>query len=69
MRVSGVSGSGKTTSGETDIVSCIKKVERRTCRKSCFHKNLEGDVDYISQVEMVDQNPIGKAAAAIPLPI
>jgi excinuclease ABC subunit A len=32
-----------------------------------FHKSIEGDIDYISQVEMVDQNPIGKSSRSNPV--
>jgi len=32
-----------------------------------LHKSLTGDVDYITQVEMVDQNPIGKSSRSNPV--
>ena len=32
-----------------------------------LHKAITGDVDFISQVEMVDQNPIGKSSRSNPV--
>jgi hypothetical protein len=30
-----------------------------------LYRKITGDIDYISRIEMVDQNPIGKAAETI----
>ncbi|HMC86407.1 MAG TPA: hypothetical protein VKI61_12825, partial [Chitinophagaceae bacterium] len=35
--------------------------------KAGSHKSISGDIDYISQVEMVDQNPIGKSSRSNPV--
>lgn len=32
-----------------------------------FHKSISGDIEYISQVEMIDQNPIGKSSRSNPV--
>lgn len=54
--VSGVSGSGNYTV-KAGIISGITKIKRRVyIDKAGLHKAITGDVDYISQIEMVDQN-------------
>jgi excinuclease ABC subunit A len=32
-----------------------------------MHKSLEGDLDFITQIELVDQNPIGKSSRSNPV--
>ena len=32
-----------------------------------MHKAVSGDIDYISQIEMIDQNPIGKSSRSNPI--
>ena len=32
-----------------------------------MHKAITGDIEYISQIEMVDQNPIGKSSRSNPV--
>ncbi len=65
--VSGVSGSGKTTLVKQVLVPALRKLKGEFAEKVGLHKNLTGDVDYISQVEMVDQNPIGKSSRSNPI--
>jgi excinuclease ABC subunit A len=32
-----------------------------------LHRGIEGDIDYITQIEMIDQNPIGKSSRSNPV--
>jgi excinuclease ABC subunit A len=66
--VSGVSGSGKTTLVKQILYPALQKLkEEFGGDKAGLHKKLSGDVDAISQVEMVDQNPIGKSSRSNPV--
>jgi excinuclease ABC subunit A len=65
--VSGVSGSGKTTLVKQILYPALQKVKGEPGDKVGLHKALGGDLDAISQVEMVDQNPIGKSSRSNPV--
>ncbi len=65
--VSGVSGSGKTTLVKQVLVPALRKLKGEFTEKVGLFKNLSGDVDYISQIEMIDQNPIGKSSRSNPI--
>ncbi|MEO6537335.1 MAG: excinuclease ABC subunit UvrA [Ferruginibacter sp.] len=65
--VSGVSGSGKTTLVKQILYPALQKLKGETVDKPGLYRSLAGDVDYISQVEMVDQNPIGKSSRSNPV--
>jgi excinuclease ABC subunit A len=65
--VSGVSGSGKTTLVKQILYPGLKKLKGEPVDKSGLHKAITGDIDYISQIEMVDQNPIGKSSRSNPV--
>ncbi|MBB1283623.1 excinuclease ABC subunit UvrA [Flavisolibacter sp. BT320] len=65
--VSGVSGSGKTTLIKHILYPALKKHQGEPADKVGFHKELSGDLDAITQVEMVDQNPIGKSSRSNPV--
>jgi len=65
--VSGVSGSGKTTLVKQILYPALKKLKGEPVEKTGMHKAISGDVDYISQIEMVDQNPIGKSSRSNPV--
>ena len=65
--VSGVSGSGKTTLVKQILYPALQKIKGEFGDKVGLHKAITGDVDYISQVEMVDQNPIGKSSRSNPV--
>lgn len=65
--VSGVSGSGKTTLVKQVLIPALRKLKGEFSEKVGLHKNISGDVDYISQIEMVDQNPIGKSSRSNPV--
>jgi len=65
--VSGVSGSGKTTLVKQILYPALKKIKGEIADKIGFHKAITGDIDSIGQVEMVDQNPIGKSSRSNPV--
>ncbi len=66
--VSGVSGSGKTTLVKQILFPALQKMKGEFGGdKVGLHKAITGDTDYISQIEMVDQNPIGKSSRSNPV--
>ena len=65
--VSGVSGSGKTTLVKQIMAPALKKMKGEPGEKAGLHKGLKGDLEMISQVEMIDQNPIGKSSRSNPV--
>jgi len=65
--VSGVSGSGKTTLVKQVLYPALKKIKGEVVEKLGLHRKISGDIDYISQIEMVDQNPIGKSSRSNPV--
>ncbi|MBL7699351.1 MAG: excinuclease ABC subunit UvrA [Chitinophagaceae bacterium] len=65
--VSGVSGSGKTTLVKQILYPALKKIKGEPAEKVGLHKAVTGDIDSISQIEMVDQNPIGKSSRSNPV--
>jgi excinuclease ABC subunit A len=65
--VTGVSGSGKTTLVKQILYPALQKLKGESFDKAGLHKSLTGDVDFIAQVEMVDQNPIGKSSRSNPV--
>ena len=65
--VSGVSGSGKTTLVKQILYPALQKLKGEGVDKPGLFRALKGDVDYISQIEMVDQNPIGKSSRSNPV--
>ena len=65
--VSGVSGSGKTTLVKQILYPALKKIKGEYGDKAGLHKQLTGDIEGIAQIEMVDQNPIGKSSRSNPV--
>jgi excinuclease ABC subunit A len=65
--VSGVSGSGKTTLVKQILYPALKKIKGEFGDKVGFHKAITGDIDAINQIELVDQNPIGKSSRSNPV--
>jgi excinuclease ABC subunit A len=65
--VSGVSGSGKTTLVKQILYPALKKIKGEFVEKVGLHKTISGDIDLISQIEMVDQHPIGKSSRSNPV--
>ena len=65
--VSGVSGSGKTTLIKQILYPAMMKLTGEPGDKPGIHKAITGDVSAISQVEIVDQNPIGRSSRSNPV--
>jgi excinuclease ABC subunit A len=65
--VSGVSGSGKTTLVKQILYPALRKLKGEFGDKIGYHKQITGDVDSIAQLEMIDQNPIGKSSRSNPV--
>ena len=65
--VSGVSGSGKTTLVKQILYPAIQKIKGEVSEKPGLYRKITGDIDYISRLEMVDQNPIGKSSRSNPV--
>lgn len=66
--VSGVSGSGKTTLVKSILYPALKKHLGDPIPLSPGkHKQLSGDLSAFSQVELVNQNPLGKSSRSNPV--
>ena len=65
--VSGVSGSGKTTLVKQILYPAMMKLKGEAAEKTGLHKSISGDTAIIDQVEMIDQNPIGKSSRSNPV--
>jgi excinuclease ABC subunit A len=65
--VSGVSGSGKTTLVKQILYPALRKLKGEFGDKIGLHRVISGDTDSIAQIELVDQNPIGKSSRSNPV--
>jgi excinuclease ABC subunit A len=65
--ISGVSGSGKTTLIKQILYPALKKLKGEFSDKPGLYKSLAGDIDSIKDIEMIDQNPIGKSSRSNPI--
>jgi len=65
--VTGVSGSGKTTLVKQTLYPALMKHYGESTDRPGAHAALSGDLKSIAQVEMVDQNPIGKSSRSNPV--
>ncbi len=65
--VTGVSGSGKSTLVKKILYPAIGRVNGSVADTPGRYDKLEGDIARISQVEFVDQNPIGKSSRSNPI--
>ena len=65
--VSGVSGSGKTTLVKQILYPALQKIKGEFADKVGLHKAITGDIESISQIELIDQNPIGKSSRSNPV--
>lgn len=64
--VTGVSGSGKSTLVKGILYPALKRRIGEICDTPGEYLSLEGDIDQIGHVEMVDQNPIGRSSRSNP---
>ncbi len=65
--VTGVSGSGKTSLVKNILFPALKKIHGGYGEKTGKYDKLEGDFRSISNIEFVDQNPIGKSSRSNPV--
>ncbi|MCH6580522.1 MAG: ATP-binding cassette domain-containing protein, partial [Nitrospinae bacterium] len=65
--VTGVSGSGKSTLVRSILYPAIAKALGLMSEGAGKFNRLEGELHRISQVEFVDQNPIGKSSRSNPV--
>ncbi|TKB98537.1 excinuclease ABC subunit UvrA [Pedobacter cryophilus] len=66
--VTGVSGSGKTSLVKRILFPALQKViGNYSGEQTGFYDGIEGALNSISQVEMVDQNPIGRSSRSNPV--
>lgn len=65
--VTGVSGSGKSTLIKKILYPAIGRLNGSVSETPGKYDRLEGDVTKITQVEFVDQNPIGKSSRSNPI--
>lgn len=65
--VTGVSGSGKSTLIKKILYPALGRLSGSVAETAGKYDKLEGDVSRITQVEFVDQNPIGKSSRSNPI--
>ncbi len=65
--VTGVSGSGKSTLVKKVLYPALGKMLGTVIDESGKYDKIEGDYRSISQIEFVDQNPIGKSSRSNPV--
>ena len=65
--ITGVSGSGKSSLVKGVLYPALRRLLLDTGSKPGDFDRLEGDVQLLSAVEMVDQNPIGKSSRSNPV--
>lgn len=65
--VSGVSGSGKTTLVKQILYPALMRHFGESGERPGAHHTLSGDMDRITAVELIDQNPIGKSSRSNPV--
>ena len=64
--ITGVSGSGKSTLVKQVLYPALLKSLGKSSNKTGDFDGLEGDLKRITDVEMVDQNPIGRSSRSNP---
>jgi excinuclease ABC subunit A len=65
--VTGVSGSGKSTLVKKLLYPALGRMNGSVAETPGRYDRLEGDTTKISQIEFVDQNPIGKSSRSNPI--
>jgi len=64
--ITGVSGSGKSSLVRRILYPALKKIHGGWAEKTGKFDRLEGDINRIGAVELVDQNPIGRSSRSNP---
>ena len=65
--VSGVSGSGKTTLVKNVFYPALQRKLNEYSEKPGTFRSIDGDINSIQSVEMIDQNPLGKSSRSNPV--
>jgi excinuclease ABC subunit A len=65
--VTGVSGSGKTTLVKQILYPALMKLKGEFTDRVGNHRLMKGDLEAVTQIEMIDQNPIGKSSRSNPV--
>lgn len=65
--VTGVSGSGKSTLVKKILYPAVGRLSGSVAEAPGRYDRLEGDFSRVTQVEFVDQNPIGKSSRSNPI--
>ncbi len=65
--VTGVSGSGKSTLVNRTLYPIVNKRINGTGERTGRYATVNGDLERIAQIELVDQNPIGKSSRSNPV--
>lgn len=65
--ITGVSGSGKTSLVKKVLYPALKKMYSGYSEQTGLFDKIEGDINRINSVELIDQNPIGKSSRSNPV--
>ncbi|POY35022.1 excinuclease ABC subunit A [Solitalea longa] len=66
--ITGVSGSGKTSLVKRILYPALQKaIGNFTGEQSGAFNNISGDISKVAQIEMIDQNPIGRSSRSNPV--
>jgi excinuclease ABC subunit A len=65
--ITGVSGSGKSTLVKKILYPALGRMSGSVAETPGLYDKLEGDIGQVTQVEFVDQNPIGKSSRSNPI--
>ena len=65
--ITGVSGSGKSSLVKNILAPALSRYYKGSGQKAGRYDALEGDLNLLSDVEYVDQNPIGKSTRSNPV--
>ena len=65
--ITGVSGSGKSSLVKTIIFPALNKIYNGFGEKTGQFGKIDGDIHLLSNIEFVDQNPIGKSSRSNPV--
>ncbi len=65
--VTGVSGSGKTSLVNNILYRGLKKMIGSYTLKTGKHKTIDGNIQLIADIELIDQNPIGRSSKSNPV--